>query len=34
VLFGGVFLGGMFWLTKRKEEVARAKHDEKGQDRG
>ncbi len=23
VLFGGVFLGGIFWLTKRKEEVAR-----------
>jgi formate dehydrogenase iron-sulfur subunit len=24
VLFGGVFLGGMYWLTKRKDEVARA----------
>ena len=24
VLFGGVFLGGLFWLTKRKEDVARA----------
>jgi len=24
VLFGSVFLGGLFWLTKRKEEVARA----------
>lgn len=23
VMFGGVFLGGLFWLTKRKEEVAR-----------
>jgi formate dehydrogenase iron-sulfur subunit len=29
-LFGGVLLGGMFWLTKRKEEVALAeKKDEK-----
>jgi formate dehydrogenase iron-sulfur subunit len=34
VLFGGVFLGGMFWLTKRKEEVARAEHDEKGEHHG
>lgn len=24
VLFGGVFLGGLHWLTKRKEDVARA----------
>jgi formate dehydrogenase iron-sulfur subunit len=24
VMFGGVFLGGLYWLTKRKEEVARA----------
>lgn len=23
VMFGGVFLGGLFWLTKRKEDVAR-----------
>jgi formate dehydrogenase iron-sulfur subunit len=31
VMFGGVFLGGMFWLTKRKEEVARAEQEEKGE---
>ncbi|HQT94189.1 MAG: hypothetical protein B7Z68_06895 [Acidobacteria bacterium 21-70-11] len=31
VLFGGVFLGGLFWLTKRKEDVARAEHAEKGE---
>jgi len=31
VLFGGVFLGGMFWLTKRKDEVARAERNEKGE---
>ena len=31
VLFGGVFLGGMFWLTKRKEEVARAERESKGE---
>ncbi|HUK13931.1 MAG TPA: 4Fe-4S dicluster domain-containing protein [Thermoanaerobaculaceae bacterium] len=31
VLFGGVFLGGMFWLTKRKEEVARAEREGKGE---
>lgn len=23
VMFGGVFLGGLYWLTKRKDEVAR-----------
>jgi formate dehydrogenase iron-sulfur subunit len=23
-LFGGVFLGGLYWLTKRKQDVARA----------
>jgi len=34
VLFGGVFLGGMFWLTKRKDEVARAEHQEKGEHHG
>ncbi len=28
VLFGGVFLGGLFWLTKRKEDVARAERTE------
>lgn len=29
-LFGGVVLGGLFWLTKRKEEVAAAEtHEEK-----
>jgi formate dehydrogenase iron-sulfur subunit len=31
VLFGGVFLGGLFWLTKRKEDVARAEHADKGE---
>jgi formate dehydrogenase iron-sulfur subunit len=31
VLFGGVFLGGLFWLTKRKEDVARAEQAEKGE---
>ena len=30
VLFGGVFLGGLFWLTKRKEEVARVEAAERG----
>ncbi len=30
VLFGGVFLGGMFWLTKRKNEVAEAEQAPKG----
>ncbi len=34
VLFGGVFLGGMFWLTKRKEDVARAERDERGEHHG
>ena len=29
-IFGGVFLGGIYWLTKRKEEVARAEGDEQG----
>lgn len=24
VMFGGVFLGGLYWLTRRKDEVARA----------
>ena len=31
VLFGGVFLGGLFWLTKRKEDVARAERADKGE---
>ncbi len=32
-LFGGVVLGGIFWLTKRKEEVALAERkDEKGKE--
>lgn len=31
-LFGGVVLGGLFWLTKRKEEVARAEG-KNGEDR-
>jgi formate dehydrogenase iron-sulfur subunit len=30
VMFGGVVLGGLFWLTKRKEEVARVEGGEKG----
>jgi formate dehydrogenase iron-sulfur subunit len=34
VLYGGVFLGGLFWLTKRKEDVARAEHEEKGENNG
>ncbi|MDD5564165.1 MAG: 4Fe-4S dicluster domain-containing protein [Thermoanaerobaculaceae bacterium] len=34
VLFGGVFLGGLFWLTKRKEDVARAEHADKGEHHG
>jgi formate dehydrogenase iron-sulfur subunit len=34
VLFGGVLLGGLFWLTKRKEDVARAEHAEKGEHHG
>jgi formate dehydrogenase iron-sulfur subunit len=32
VLFGGVFLGGLHWLTKRKEEVARVEGGQKGND--
>jgi formate dehydrogenase iron-sulfur subunit len=34
VLYGGVVLGGLFWLTKRKEEVARAEQSEKGEHHG
>ncbi len=29
VMFGSVFLGGMWWLTKRKEDVARAEAQDK-----
>ena len=29
VVFGGVFLSGMFWLTKRKEEVAKSERGQK-----
>ncbi|NCO69316.1 MAG: 4Fe-4S dicluster domain-containing protein [Acidobacteria bacterium] len=32
VLLGGVLLGGMFWLTKRKEDVARAEGSHPGGD--
>lgn len=32
VMFGSVFLGGMWWLTKRKEDVARAEQAEKEND--
>ena len=34
VMYGGVVLGGLFWLTKRKEEVARAEKSEKGEHHG
>ena len=33
VMFGSVFLGGMWWLTKRKEDVARAEAEEREQEK-
>ncbi len=33
-LFGSVFLGGMYWLTKRKNEVAEAERQTQGGRRG
>jgi formate dehydrogenase iron-sulfur subunit len=32
-LFGAVFLGGLWWLTKRKEDVARSESEERGGER-
>jgi hypothetical protein len=29
-IFGGVMLGGFWWLTKRKEDVAAAEREELG----
>jgi formate dehydrogenase iron-sulfur subunit len=33
-IFGGVLLGGFWWLTKRKEQVAAEEHENRGEKNG